>query len=345
MSSEFSDSAATFFDRRFFLAYWYPTLLSFSTGLLIYSWPLDWKPLDLYFSASQNGIPGSQPSFNLQIILVTLLLTLVIAHLLQAFSHPLVQVWEGYWPKLLWNWYKDKKGVEDRWDELKRERKNAQERIKTSEDPDLFTTDQDYALRKEIEFRQKYACLQEKLFYEYPSQKDQLLPTQLGNVLRAAEDYSQSKYGMDIVFWWPRLWLILPEAVQQQLNDSETPMLSLLNLATQLVVISLIGFIYLCVQYTGPWKFFAFFAAFITLIVGITLTTFAYHGAVTHAKVYGTLIRSIVDTYRFDLLGTLRQPMPLNLHEEKKLWRNLMRWAYLNEQEPIPWYTHDKGRT
>jgi hypothetical protein len=34
----------------------------------------------------------------------------------------------------------------------------------------------------------------------------------LGNVLRAAEDYpgDDERYGMDAVFYWPRLYLILP---------------------------------------------------------------------------------------------------------------------------------------
>jgi nitric oxide synthase oxygenase domain/subunit len=75
----------------------------------------------------------------------------------------------------------------------------------------------------------------------------------------------------------------------------------------------------------------AFLAAGITLIVGVDLTALAYQGAVSHAKVYGVLIRSAVDTYRFDLLKAIHQSMPLDLAEEKKLWNTLMRWLYLNE--------------
>lgn len=319
MSGEFPDSVATLFDRRFFLAYWYPTILSFLAGLLIYSWPKDWKPLDLYISVSQNGSSGSQPSFHFEVILATLILTLIIAHLLQAFSHSLVQFWEGYWPKSLWNRYKNIRGVNNRWVKLKKERTNAKN------NPAL------------------YASIHEQLFYEYPSQEDKLLPTQLGNILRAAEDYAKSNYGMDAVFWWPRMWLILPETVQHEIEDSQTPMISLLNLATQLVVISFAGFFYLCWQYKGSWGLFAFLAAFITLIVGITLIAFAYHGAASHAKVYGTLVRSVVDNYRFDLLRTLRQPRPANLDEEKKLWDYLIRWVYLSERENIPAYVHDQS--
>jgi hypothetical protein len=81
-----------------------------------------------------------------------------------------------------------------------------------------------------------------------------------------------------------------------------------------------------------------FLAACLVLILGIALIALSYQGAVSHAKVYGVLIRSAVDTYRFDLLQALHQPMPLNLAEEKKLWENLMRWLYLNEQEKLPIY-------
>ncbi len=93
------------------------------------------------------------------------------------------------------------------------------------------------------------------------------------------------------------------------------------------------------------WELRAFLAACITLIAGITLTTLAYQGAVSHAKIYGVLIRSAVDTYRFDLLKALHQPMPLNLTEEKQLWEKLMRWLYLNEQEKLPTYVSDDIKT
>lgn len=317
MPGELPYEAATLLNRRFILVYWYPTLLSFLAGLLLYSWPKNWEPLNQYFSISDSGVSSSQ----LGIILGTLLLTLVIAHLLQAFSYPFVQFWEGYRPQSLWKLYKNKKRVEEKWKQLKKERAAA-----STNNPKL------------------YASLHEQLFSGYPSRADRLLPTQLGNVLRASEDYALFTYGMDAVFWWPRLWLILPEAVQKQIDNSETPMFALLNFITEIGVISVIGSIYLGMQYTGPWGLWAFLAACITLLAGITLTTLAYRGAVSHAKVYGVLIRSAVDTYRFYLLKALHQPMPSNLSEEKKLWGDLMRWTYLNELDNIPPYVHDQGK-
>ncbi|MFC4536936.1 hypothetical protein [Sphaerisporangium dianthi] len=44
-----------------------------------------------------------------------------------------------------------------------------------------------------------------------PARPDLLLPTRLGNLLRAAETGVHDKYGMDAVRCWPALWLLLPE--------------------------------------------------------------------------------------------------------------------------------------
>jgi hypothetical protein len=317
MLGTFIDKATTLLDKRFLLAWWFPTLITSSIGLLLYSWPKNWEPLEQYFSALQSGTFSTQ----LMIILGTLLLTLVLAHLLQAFSISIVQFWEGYWPRNLWNRYMKTREVTGRWNYLRGERRGA-----SSVNLESFDS------------------IHERLFYGYPSREDRLLPTRLGNTLRAAEDYAQTTYGMDAIFWWPRLWLILPEAAQQQIDDSETPMIALLNFTTQIVLISLFGSIYLGLQFMGAWQLWmAFGAACMILIVGLALAFLIYRSAVSQAKVYGMLIRSAVDLYRFDLLKALHQALPPNIDAEQKLWDDLVRWIYLNERENIPSYCHNQA--
>ena len=41
--------------------------------------------------------------------------------------------------------------------------------------------------------------------------QNNLLPTAFGNTLRAAEEYVRTRYGLDPVVVWPRLWLLLSE--------------------------------------------------------------------------------------------------------------------------------------
>ncbi|MDA0268766.1 MAG: hypothetical protein O3A14_17850, partial [Cyanobacteria bacterium] len=54
---------------------------------------------------------------------------------------------------------------------------------------------------------------------EFP-ELGRLLPTRLGNMLRAAEDHCAVKYGLDAIICWPRLWLLLPEATKTELSQA-----------------------------------------------------------------------------------------------------------------------------
>jgi hypothetical protein len=43
-------------------------------------------------------------------------------------------------------------------------------------------------------------------------------PTLLGNILAGYEDYPSSRYGMDSVFYWPRLWLELDKEKKEEID-------------------------------------------------------------------------------------------------------------------------------
>ncbi|WP_163511262.1 hypothetical protein [Fodinicola acaciae] len=54
----------------------------------------------------------------------------------------------------------------------------------------------------------------------YPGQRyDDVLPTRLGNILRAAEKYPIDRYGIDPIIYWPRLYPFLPEAFQRDFEE------------------------------------------------------------------------------------------------------------------------------
>jgi hypothetical protein len=46
------------------------------------------------------------------------------------------------------------------------------------------------------------------------------MPTRLGNLLRAAERKPLEKYGLDAIICWSRLWMLLPDAVKKDLQES-----------------------------------------------------------------------------------------------------------------------------
>jgi hypothetical protein len=55
----------------------------------------------------------------------------------------------------------------------------------------------------------------------YPLTEDEedVLPTRLGNILLAAERYPLSRYGMDTIYFWPRLFPLLPEKFQNEYEE------------------------------------------------------------------------------------------------------------------------------
>src|SRR6266480_321558 len=58
----------------------------------------------------------------------------------------------------------------------------------------------------------------EELYDNYPPEPHRILPTTLGNILRAAEDYARHRYGFEIIHLWARLTVVLPK---EYLDDVE----------------------------------------------------------------------------------------------------------------------------
>jgi len=46
-----------------------------------------------------------------------------------------------------------------------------------------------------------------------------LQPSRIGNVISAYEQYPKVRYGMDSVFYWPRLWLLIDKDVREEIDS------------------------------------------------------------------------------------------------------------------------------
>jgi hypothetical protein len=156
-----------------------------------------------------------------------------------------------------------------------------------------------------------------------PAEFGPVLPTRLGNTLRAAESYpgDGERWGLDAAFWWPRLYLILPDSAREQVDDARASMdqmilLSVLSAAFAAIAVGFaIGGLRLVV-----WAWCAAGA--------LVLSWLTYRAAITSAAVYGDLVRSCFDLFRSDLLAHLGWPLPESLPNERTLWGALGQQLY-----------------
>lgn len=302
MLSTFIDRVLTLLDRRFLVGYWVPVFLF---GLLLFftaGWSMPWLGYTAEDYFRLEGLPLTGVTLGL-LLLVTLL-----AYLLRAFTRPLIRAYEGYWPwRRVQAW-----GIRfqtRRWRALRQQR-------------DLAAQAGD---------RRRYAHLQARLYWDFPSREDRILPTRLGNVLRAAEDYSSTRYGLDGVFWWPRLEPLLPEALRERLEATFTALVAMLHLATLsgLFALLLLGDLFLfglgCLPGASPDMVSSWLGG---ALLGFLAGFLVYRAAVAQARAYGDLVRVAYDAHRFRILDALHIPRPAHLAEEHALWGRLTRWLY-----------------
>jgi hypothetical protein len=143
---------------------------------------------------------------------------------------------------------------------------------------------------------------------------DRLMPTRLGNVLRAAEDFAGDRYGLNGVLITPRLIPQLPTGIADRLSDSRLQ----LDIAVRFCLIWLIATataIALLIN-SGVWLWLA--------ATTYALAWLSYRAACAAAAAYGNMLAVAIDLHRFDLLEAMHQPLPRTYREEVLRNRKLM---------------------
>ncbi len=70
-------------------------------------------------------------------------------------------------------------------------------------------------------------------------------PTRLGNLILAYESYPLRLYGMDSVFYWPRIWLLLDDNQRKEIDDQQAIADSVVYSAAALFLDGVVCFFYL----------------------------------------------------------------------------------------------------
>ena len=130
---------------------------------------------------------------------------------------------------------------------------------------------------------------------DYPPDGHRVLPTALGNIIRAAEDYGYNRYGFDVIYLWPRLTVVLPpdylDDVERAIIEYQTPLMvsfgsSILAVSSFLLIFSSISTTSFVLIFGASWS----------------MSWLAYRLSFQAAKDYGDLLRTAVDLFRTELL-------------------------------------------
>ncbi len=153
---------------------------------------------------------------------------------------------------------------------------------------------------------------------------ERLLPTRLGNRIRAAEDAPNERYGLDAVLTWGHLWLLLPETTRAELVAAR----SALDRAVAGVIWSALFILF------SFWTLWAIPVG----VLGILLITLFWLPA--QADRYAALILAAFDMYRFELYKAAHWPLPATPDDELRTGPLLTRHLYRGDPPASLRYDH-----
>ena len=153
--------------------------------------------------------------------------------------------------------------------------------------------------------------------------KKYILPTKLGNVFRSMEFYPEWKYGMDGVFFWTRIQLLMSEENKKIIEK----MRAFVDMFVELTWIFFIASIVYLTVLAFNGKYFLSVGFFIILLL---FSLASYNLTVQSALKFGYYTRSIFDLYREDLWKKIKNGQFNNLDSlpEKERWDNIFRYLW-----------------
>lgn len=265
-----------------------------------------------------------------QLLLLVAALAVVAASamLVQRATTPTLRWLEGYWPRGL-GWLRSR-GAD--W-QRRRARKDAQ-KMQTLwaelDDRPLPANGADSATPRPSEdeqaaARQRLSTLETRT-HQRPSDGTQMMPSRIGNILRAAETRPRERYGLDPIIVWPRLWLVLPDTARSEVAAARS--------ALDGSVAAVIWALLFCLATPLAWW---------ALPVGLAIAAVTWLWWIpARASTYGDLMESCFDLYRKDLYTHLRLPAPTSPATENDDGESLTNYLWRGPSDTALPFTNPK---
>jgi len=146
----------------------------------------------------------------------------------------------------------------------------------------------------------------------FPDDRSRLLPTQFGNVLRAWEDYSYNRWGLDAIPFWARVEPLLSDQEQRLHDDARTDVAFFVNSSLAAVVVGLVlladGIANTPIGWAWAWLY----------VVPFLLAYLTYRFSIDAGQRWGVEIKASLDLHRLEVYDRLGVRRPTSFTDERK---------------------------
>jgi hypothetical protein len=150
--------------------------------------------------------------------------------------------------------------------------------------------------------------------HAYPSSEDDVMPTRLGNALRAMERYGEDRFGLDSQLLWYELQAIASPNLRRDTEDARATVDFFLAAMVHLLLLVVIS---------TPIAFASQGIGSICVsIISLALLPLAYHEAVRNVEEWRSAVQALVNVGRSTLPAALGLRTPMTFQQERRLWNS-----------------------
>jgi hypothetical protein len=168
----------------------------------------------------------------------------------------------------------------------------------------------------------QYTDLSLRCHADFPQEREFVLATSFGNVIRAFETYSRVMYGLDSIPGWTRIIAVAPDGFRATLNGAKAQVDFAVNIVYLAMIVGIQYVVYAVVTESAPMIWIP--------PVALAVTILAYRLAVSSAREWGEYVKAVFDLYRHPLLKQMGLQVPLSWQDEYHWWQDISR-AFLYE--------------
>lgn len=329
MFTTFLKELGGYFDRHWLLSVFFPSLAFWSACLLVYG-------LEKGLGQTLEAWNGQTAQMQFVLLAVGLAWVTLYAYILGNFQTAIIRLFEGYWRAFPLSLLRESRLRHQRRVFRYLEGRTKFLRQETHRLEEVLTSGTEKEKDKALALSRELRELERERLLLIPIEEDKVMPTRLGNVIRAAELYAWKRYGMDAVVLWPRLHALLPKEFLDNLLGTKTGMVFMLMMSVHSFAFAILACAWLTL-FTSSWVLVLFCA------LGMPFSWLCYKNALHGASLYGEMIKAAFDLHRWKLLEALHLKRPASYDEETQLWEDVTRLLYRSEPPTVAVYETAKS--